>query len=91
MDGITRARAGRDGLERMRKRALEVLNRTDLGSVYDAAEMGGKIGGIDVAVKVILAEKLVDSLCTAKRYAKKMKMKDIGASALLIAAQENRW
>ncbi len=89
MYGIYRTK--RDGLESLRKRALEVLNKTDLGSVYDAAEMSGNEGSVDMAVKVILAEKLVDSIATAKRYAKKMKMKDVGASALLIAAQENRW
>lgn len=89
MDGIYRAR--REKLGDVRKRALEVLNRTDLGSVYDAADLGGRDGGVDMAVKVILAEKLVDSICTAKRYAKRMKMKDVGASALLIAAQESRW
>ena len=89
MGGIKIAR--RERLDGIRKKALDVLNSTDLDSIYDAASLESGDGSVDSAMKVILAEKLVDSICMAKRYAKRAKIKRIGASAVLIAAQENRW
>lgn len=79
------------GSEGIKKKALEVLGNADLASVYDAAQLNNKDNSIDTAVKVVLAEKLVDSINMAKRYAKKANMKRINAAAVLIAAQENRW
>ncbi len=84
-------RTKRERLEEVKSRALEVLSRADLGTVYNAAEIGCDPAGIDSAVKVLLAEKLVESISNAKRYAKKLGQRKIGASTFLIAAQENRW
>lgn len=78
-------------LEETRKRALEALDSTNLEGVYSTADMESKNSSIDKAMKVILAEKLVESINTAKNYAKKSKLKRLNASAILIAAQANRW
>lgn len=85
----TKTAAG--GLGELKKRALEVLSSADLDSVYDAAKLESSDASIDTAMKVLLAEKLVDNISKAQRYAKKAGMKRIGASTILIAAQEDRW
>jgi hypothetical protein len=85
-------RAAADGrLREVKRRALEALSRADLDSVYDAARLESGDTSIDTAMKVLLAEKLADNIARAQRYARKARMKRVGASAILIAAQENRW
>lgn len=87
-----RKRTAADGrLREVKRRALEALGRADLDSVYDAARLESGDSSIDTAMKVLLAEKLADNIARAQRYAKKARMKRVGASAILIAAQENRW
>ncbi len=78
-------------LDSLKRRALKALSGTDLASVYDATEIEKQDSSIDTAIKVILAEKLVDSIKIAKRYARRARMKRVGASAILIASQKNRW
>ncbi len=71
----------------MKSRALQILNDTDFEEIYRSIDVEGD-KAIDAAVKMILADKLVESINKAKRYAKENKKKRLNASTILIAAQE---
>ncbi len=80
-----------NNLARTREKAIAALKDTDLDCIYEAKAMDRNNKSVDTALKVILAEKLVDSIHMAKRYARKARFKKVNASAVFIAAQENRW
>jgi hypothetical protein len=76
----------RERRERIKRKAFDVLSNSDFAEIYKDAEIN-KDSATDVAIKAILAEKLVDSISGAKKYAKKTNLKRIGASAVLISEE----
>ncbi len=74
----------------LRDKVLEILESDDFGRVYKSAKTD--LGeSTDSAIKMLLAEKMIDTLMEAKKYAKKSGMKKVGASEVLIAGEKKRW
>lgn len=80
-----------DGMDeivgRMKSRAFQILDEADFEEIYRKIDIDDS-KAIDAAVKMVLAEKLVDSISKAKAYAKENKKKGLNASTIFIAAQE---
>ncbi len=74
----------------LKDKVLEILESDDFRKVYKSAEMDLS-DSTDSAIKMLLAEKMIDTLMEAKRYAKKSGIKKVGASEVLIVGEKKRW
>ena len=76
-----------EAIGRMKSKAFQILDEADFEEIYRKIDIDDS-KAIDAAIKLILADKLVDSISRAKAYAKENRKKRLSASTIFIAAQE---
>ena len=72
---------------RMKSKAFQILDEANFEEIYRKINIDDS-KAVDAAVKLILADKLVESISKAKTYAKENNKKRLSASTIFIAAQE---
>ena len=75
------------GKSRIRQKAIECLQNSDLSVVFETAGMEVADESAGAAMKAVLAERLADCAVKAMKEAKRRNAK-VGAATIIIASQQ---
>ncbi|MEM3476805.1 MAG: hypothetical protein QW045_01680 [Candidatus Micrarchaeaceae archaeon] len=71
-------------------KVLEVLKLDNFDEIYNTLNLD-ETEDLDSAIKMMLEEKLIDTIKETKKYVKKSGIKRIGATEVLLAGERKRW